>query len=354
MPNYTQGWKIAASGPMLKDQGRECLEATMGIMAGNMARPRSSFGDGRFWIAGSYQKDLRTATDAIKAALRIAAALFAAGSLLSLPAMAQSPSTSDTVALVQRASNNELRSSNGAHAVRYKLRKQDEKGITTKEIVETKDGDVARLIAVDDKPLTPEKNQAELDRLNNLLAHPELQAHRKKKEQEDSGRADEMIKLLPDAFIYKDLGTVQGSSGPAHRLSFQPNPKFDPPDREAQVYHGMEGELWIDKSQERIVKLDAHLIADVEFGWGILGKLYKGGSILIEQADVGEKHWETTHMQLNLTGMALMIKPLSFKTTEDASDFQPVPLHMSYQDAIHLLESSSNGAQVAQGAAAKK
>jgi hypothetical protein len=40
----------------------------------------------------------------------------------------------------------------------------------------------------------------------------------------------------------------------------------------------------VDRSgQERIVKLDAHLIDDVNFGWGILGKLYKGGSLTIEQ-----------------------------------------------------------------------
>ena len=84
--------------------------------------------------------------------------------------------------------------------VRYKLRKQDAKGITTKEIVETKDGDVARLIAKDDKPLTPEEDQAELDRLNNLLAHPEIQEHRHKREQEDSGREDEMSGSFPTLF----------------------------------------------------------------------------------------------------------------------------------------------------------
>jgi hypothetical protein len=61
------------------------------------------------------------------------------------------------------------------------------------EIVETKDGDVARLIEKDGKPLPPEEEQAEIDRLNHLLAHPEVQEHRHKKEQEDSARGDEMV-----------------------------------------------------------------------------------------------------------------------------------------------------------------
>jgi len=249
----------------------------------------------------------------------------------------------DPVPLVRRASQNELHSSNGGHPYRYQLHKIDDGKITTKEIVETKDGDVARLIAIDDKPLDADAQQAELDRLNNLAAHPEVQEHRRKREQEDSDRANKMIRLLPDAFAYKYEGMVDGPNGQCYRLSFQPNPNFTPPDREAQVYAGMAGELWIDKGQERMVKLDAHLIADVEFGWGILGRLYKGGSILVEQADVGDHHWETTHMKLNLTGKALMIKTLSFQTTEDASHFEPVPAQMGYQEAIKMLLSDGNG-----------
>jgi hypothetical protein len=177
-----------------------------------------------------------------------------------------------------------------------------------------------------------------------------LQEHRHKKEKEDSDRADEMIRLLPDAFVYKYEGMVDGPNGACYRFNFQPNPNFNPPDREAQVYAGMTGELWIDQTQERMVRLDAHLIADVEFGWGILGRLYKGGSILVEQADVGEHHWETTHMKLSLTGKALLIKPLNFQTTEDASHFEPVPPQMGYQNAIKMLLTSNDSAQVAERA----
>lgn len=255
-------------------------------------------------------------------------------------AFQQNPETaSDPTALVRRASQNELSTTSGnGQAVRYRLRKADDKGITTKEIVETKDGGVAKLIAIGDKPLTQEQAQAEADRLQRLLNDPSIQEHRQKREKEDSDRANKMIRLLPDAFVYTNAGIVEGPSGPCYRLTFRPNPHFDPPDREAQVYHGMAGELWIDKSQERMVKLDAHLIDDVDFGWGILGRLYKGGSLLVEQADVGNHHWETTHLKLNLTGKALMFKSLRFITTEDASDFHPIA-QIDYRAAVKLLQS---------------
>jgi hypothetical protein len=257
----------------------------------------------------------------------------------SFSARSQEPPPEDPVALVRAASWNELHATNHEHPFRFRLRKQDESGITTKEIIETRDGDVARLVAVDDKPLTTERAKAERARLDGLLAHPELQARRHKREQEDNNRSNEMVRLLPDAFLYTYRGTVDTPDGPAWRLSFLPNERFIPPDREAQVYHGMAGELWINCREKRMARLDAHLISDVNFGWGVIGRLYKGGTILVIQKDVGESHWETIHLGLNLTGKILMIHSVTFRTTEDSTDFRPVSNTLTYQDAIRMLES---------------
>jgi hypothetical protein len=245
----------------------------------------------------------------------------------------------DPVALVRAASWNELHATNSTHPFRFRLRKQDENGSTTKDIIETRDGDVARLVAVNDKPLTADRAATERARLDNLLAHPELQIHRHKKEKEDSNRENEMVRLLPDAFLYTYRGIVDTPSGPAWNLSFQPNEKFIPPDREAEVYHGMAGELWIDCAQKRLARMDAHLVVDVNFGWGVIGRLYKGGTILVIQKDVGDNHWETSHLKLNLTGKILMIKSLVIQSTEDGSDYKPVSNTLTYQDAIRILES---------------
>jgi hypothetical protein len=242
---------------------------------------------------------------------------------------------------VARAAHNELSPSN-SHPFRYVLRKVDAGKITTKEIVETKDGGVARLIAVGDKPLPPDADAAEIQRLKTLLAHPEIQTHRRKREQADSTRADEMVRLLPTAFIYTFEAMDNCPSGPCYRLGMRPNPSFRPPDREAEVYHGMAGELWIDQKQERLAKLDVHLIIDVDFGWGIVGKLYKGGTILVEQKDVGEDHWEQNRLQLNLQGKILLVKALTMNTTEVESDYSPVPTDWTYQDAVRALLSEKH------------
>jgi len=253
----------------------------------------------------------------------------------------------DPAKIVRDASWNELHSSKPGRSFSYRQHKVDPKGSAVKEIVETKDGDVARLIEKDGRPLPPEQEQAEIDRLNNLLAHPEVQEHRHKKEQEDSARGDEMVRMLPDAFLYTFEGMVEGPNGLCYRLKFRPNPAFTPPDREGEVYHGMVGELWVDQAQLRLVKIDAHLISDVNFGWGVLGRLYKGGSILVQNADVGLHHWETIHMKLQLQGKLLMMKSVDYSTTEDYSDFQVQPEELGYQEAIRLLQKIPAAAQVA-------
>ena len=86
------------------------------------------------------------------------------------------------------------------------------------------------------------------------------------------------------------------------------------------------------------LKLDVHLIADVNFGWGILGKLDKGGTIQLEQSDLGNHDWELTTLKLNLKGKALMLKSLDIQLTEQATHFSQVPEGTDYHKAIQLLE----------------
>ena len=274
-----------------------------------------------------------------------AIAFLSFASALSQPAAPGQPSARiDATALVRRAVRHRLEAEKEHHPVRYLVHRTDERHDTTKEIVETADGDVARLLAIDGKPLSAEANRAELERLDNLASHPELQQHRLRGEQKDAARVDRLLALLPDAFLYRYEGMAPCSTGQCYRLSFTPNPKFAPPSLEADILRGMAGEVWIDPAQERMARLEAHCIAEVYFGFGILGRLDKGGAAVLEDSDVGEQDrhdWELTSLKLNMTGKALMLKPLSFQVTEEASHFSPVPSGLSYKDAIQMLKQTA-------------
>jgi hypothetical protein len=258
---------------------------------------------------------------------------------LTSPALSQAI---DPTALVRRAIQNREDAAKTHRPLRYLLRKTGDHRDTTKDIIETDQGDVARLIAIHNQRLTPEANQAELDRLNTLAHHPEIQEHRHQREQKDAARVNRLMHLLPDAFLYPDQGTTPcpAGGGSCHHLTFSPSPRFEPPDVEANIFRGLAGELWIDQAQERLTRLDAHVIANVDFGWGILGKLDKGGTIQLEQSDIGNHDWELTSLKLNLKGKALMIKSLDIQLTEQATHFSQVPPGVDYRKAIELLENS--------------
>jgi hypothetical protein len=257
------------------------------------------------------------------------------------PGWAQTGQTSPEVErIVRNASWNEVHSNGPPHFFRYRIAEQDAKGSDVKLVIETREGTISRLVEKDGRPLSRRANAAEIARLRNLLAHPEIQLRRYKQERENDDREDEMVHMLPDAFLYSNEGMVNGPNGPCYRLHFTPNPNFSPKDREGEVFHGMVGEVWIDQMQQRIVKIDAHLISDVDFGWGVLGRLYRGGSMLEENEDVGGQnvhHWESTELLLRLKGKILMVKSVDFSTRQISTEFHAVPSTIGYQQAVQML-----------------
>jgi hypothetical protein len=229
------------------------------------------------------------------------------------------------------------------HPMRYRLQKSSPRFSSTKEIYETKDGGVAHLLETNGRSLSPADEQKEQARLETLLKDPSRQRHRKQSEDQDAARAIKVLGAFPSAFFFKFVGDGVGPSGKLEKFSFWPNPDFNPPDLETQVLTAMAGEIWVDADQEHIVRLEGRLQQDVDFGWGILGRLNKGGSILIQQAEVSSGRWRIVHFQLAMSGRVLF-KTRSFDTEEQESQFEPLPVNLSYTQAIQMMRAGSDDA----------
>jgi hypothetical protein len=261
--------------------------------------------------------------------------------IVPLTAGGQNAAGHESDALVQRALANEVRAtSDGQHPMRYRLHKASPRYASTKDIFETKDGAVAHLIAVNDAPLNAEDEQKERVRLDGLLSDPSKQRHRKQSEDADTARAMKVLRALPNAFLYQFAGTAAGPTGMVKKFTFKPNPKFDPPDLETQVLAQMTGEICVDVDQQRVTRLEGHLTKDVDLAWGILARLNKGGWIVIEQAIVGEHQWRVVHFQMSMSGR-VVFRTRVFDTTEDQSQFAALPVGLSYQQAIQMMNSGS-------------
>jgi hypothetical protein len=247
-------------------------------------------------------------------------------------------------ALVERALATESRAaqdlSHTAHPMRYRLRKTSPRLTSIKEIVETRDGDVARLLSIDDEPLSAPDEQKEQARLQSLIDNPSLQEHRKHSEDSDAARAMKVLRVLPNAFLYQFAGTAATAAGTVEKFSFKPNPQFDPPDLETGVLTAMAGEIWIDPVEERVVRLAGSLQQDKEIGLGIIGELDKGGWIEIDQANVGEHQFRIVHLKLVMNGRVLF-KAKNSNSVQEYSEFQSLPPELSYKQAIQMLRANS-------------
>jgi len=242
--------------------------------------------------------------------------------------------------LVRRAIANEDKASQEHVRLLYRLRTEKPKaGAITKELVETNEGVVARLIAVNDKPPTAEQRQTDDERLQKLASDPQTRSAKRKQQKEDEERTTRMVKALPDAFLYQYDGFETGRDGQQLiRLKFRPNPKYEALNRELQVYYGMEGSMLVDPGEERLVKIQARLFKGVNFGWGILGHLDPGGQFEVEQSRVGGDRWEVTAMRLRFTGKVLLFKSLNIDEHETAFDYRRAPDSLSFVEGIELLK----------------
>ena len=238
-----------------------------------------------------------------------------------------------SVRLVREVVFNELNDHRRHGFWRYWIEKQAGTQTSREEQIETIDGPVTRLVEHGGRPLSVENRLQEEERLNRLLRSPQEQARHRQDYADDEKRIGRILALLPDAFLFTDAGTENG----CFHLRFRPNPTYPPRSIEARIFHAMTGEIWIDARLKRLERLDGELEENVDFGYGILGRLYKGGWFRLERTRVGSTDWKTQRLEIHMNGRALFLKTIARETSELRGGFAPVPPGMTLAQGMHLL-----------------
>lgn len=226
------------------------------------------------------------------------------------------------------------------HPMRYFLRTVDRKGDKTREVIESAQGNVARLIQRDGKPITAAEDTAERSRLNSILASPDDFLKHEQRSGAARSYAIQLIKLLPDAGLYIYApGQPQppGSASPQVVIDFRPNPAFHPPTMVAELLTGLKGRVWIDARTGTMTHIQGDILRPVNFGWGVVARIYPGGHIDFEQTFVDGKRWAYSHLDENLTVREMMLRTVNDKSRMSAWNFQLLPGRVSFQDAVHAL-----------------
>jgi hypothetical protein len=202
--------------------------------------------------------------------------------------------------------------------------------------VETGIGRVNRLLAEDGRPLSAEQQAEESRRLEALLHDSSQQQRLLRDYQGDEDRIARIVGLMPDGFLYQ----YDGVEGDDIRVKYAPNPDFKPPTYETRVFHGMEGTIWINAREKRLRRIEGRLVSNVDFGYGWLGRVEKGGTFNVERVEVVPGDWKTRVLDVHITGHVILLKSIGKDQTELRSDFRQVPGNLTLKQAEAMLAQS--------------
>ncbi len=141
---------------------------------------------------------------------------------------------------------------------------------------------------------------------------------------------------MPAAFEYAYDGEENG----CYRLRFWPNPGDEEHTIEARIFHAMSGMLWVDERSKRLKRLEGHVDENVDFGFGILGRLYKGGWFRLVRVQVSATDWKTESLEVHMNIRALLVKTFARETSEVRGGFAPVPAGTDLEQGLALLDQS--------------
>jgi hypothetical protein len=168
--------------------------------------------------------------------------------------------------LVRRTVSNELAAVNDGGHYRYRFQEETSKNSETRDMVETRDWLVGRLIFKNGKPLPAAEEEKETDRLRGLLKNPDRLEAFQREQFSRWETVRKMIAVFPDAFICQYAGTER--RGPLRgmvRVKFHPRPKYVLPSMELRPLQGMRGYAWIDPATARLVRIDGRFFLSVYF-----------------------------------------------------------------------------------------
>jgi len=228
-----------------------------------------------------------------------------------LPAAAPPPSISELVRQsVEAIKTDWSQAPNYSFVERdVESKKDGEPTIKTKRVLMIDGSPYNRLIAMDDRPLSPGDEAEEKRELARAIDKRPHESERERsrrlgKYQKERRQNGAMLQGMADAFDFRLVGDEVVNGRDCWVLQASPKPGFQPTNREGKVLTGMAGRMWIDKRENQWVKVEAEVIKPVSF-FGFLAKVEKGTRFLLEQEPVGNGVWEPKHFSMQVHASAL-------------------------------------------------
>jgi hypothetical protein len=104
------------------------------------------------------------------------------------------------------------------------------------------------------------------------------------------------------AYTVKWVGRESRNGRDCDVFALNPDPSFQPRSMFQEVFMHTTAKLWVDRAANQIVHAEATVISDVGFGGGVLGKLYRGSVVGLDQGEVAPGIWLPLRYQYDYAG----------------------------------------------------
>jgi hypothetical protein len=203
-------------------------------------------------------------------------------------------------------------------------------------MVKSSDLVVGKVIEIGGAPITQSEEKKEDAQLRHLLHDMAEQEQERKRQQKFEQYTRQLMEALPDAFVYRETQTEVRDAG-VHlvHLSFQPASNYHPPTTSLDWLQGLSGEMVIDDQRKRIVLFNGELFRDIDFGWGILVHLDRGGKVRLERALPDDANSNPQAFMLDFDARILLVKRLVVQL--DFDHFVCLDRNIDLASAVDML-----------------
>ena len=254
---------------------------------------------------------------------------FAAG--MALPPALPSQTAKD---LIGDACYNELQQRKNKTLWSYVAERHSNNHVFREQVIETVDGPVRHLLAVDGHPPTTAQIKEEHDQHQGLLNNQSGRRAIQKQRDDDDKTMEELLRIIPEAFVFED----QAKEGGSERIAFHPNPGFKPKTYEQRILHALDGIVVIDLHDRRISRLSGSLGTRVKFGYGLIGHVEQGGTTEITRVNLPPGVWKTSVEKIAIDGRIVLFKTINMHQDETRSSFEPVASSTTLAQALDKVK----------------
>jgi hypothetical protein len=155
----------------------------------------------------------------------------------------------------------------------------------------------------------------------------------------------ELVDATREAFFTKWTGQETVNGRPCDVLELTPNPSFHPHSIFQDAMTHVTAKIWVDHGTDHLARGEAHVMRDISFGGGILGKLYRGGVFSFQQAEVTPGVWLPTRYQYDFMGRKFLF------TFEEHQYIEASQYHRmgTPKEALAMVESEIASGKVVNG-----